>query len=476
MGSKNVQMPNGDVIQFPDTMSDQEVSAAIQSQYRPGVPKAPVPAGLQGPAAPPPQPSFIQKAGGAAKDVLSGIGAGALSTLNNVGSVVYPDAIAKHISGLPTQQQKDSYFAPQNTTQAIAKGGEQALEFLAPGGLEKEGAAKLATALPKLGKYAAPLSRIAAGALSAGTVNKAQGGSFGAGAATGGVGGSVAEGARAVAPMIAESALGVRAPDRAFGRTPGRAILDETTGINPGKIAQQAKSKLSLYGNQLDSMAAGIGTPVDLSPARQVAKNAEMQATLRNNPDTIKRVGQLNSLLSTEHGTGAAIPQQVPPTRALALKRGLGELVGSWNPATPNTFADAATKNSRRILDQGIDAVVPGSQQINEKLSSIEPIANRAGATDLNAGFIQRGLGRLTKPTGALIPAGLGASAGAATAGPLGALAGGALGLFGTEALGSPTSQMVLARGANSALVPPVVRVLSGAGLQADRKKSLYGQ
>jgi hypothetical protein len=276
--------------------------------------------------------------------------------------------------------------------------------------------------------------------------------------------------------MIAESALGVRATDRAHGRLPGQMILNETTGVNPGKIAQQAGDKMSLYKGQQQTLAKNYPGSIDLTPARLVASDAKVAAAAQNNPATIKRVGQLGDQLNTEFGTAAAIPPQVSAPRALALRQGTGDLKQSWNPAVPNKFADAAVGKAYGAQSAAIHSAIPEIAPLDNKISGLIPVAARAGATDLNAGVAQRVLGRLTKPTGALIPATAGAGYGYHKDGMAGATLYGAAGLMAPELLGSPTSQMVMARGAKFASQPPVVRALFGAGLQADKKKSLYGQ
>lgn len=483
-------------------MSPQDIERAIESDPNsgatPSVPKAPTPAGLTGPSTPNYAGDALA-AGSALKDF--GIGAlkGAGNTANNIGHILYPDWLAKHVTGAPSAEQQDSYFAPKNTTQSFGKGAEQVGEFLLPGGLEKTGAEKLATLAPKLGKFAAPVARTAMSALSTGAVNKAQGGSFGSGAAMGAGGGAVGEAFRAAAPVIAESALGIRGADRRAPITPGRAILDETRGTSARGIADQAKAKQTLYTGQRDTLL-NAAQPVDLTPTRQIAKDAQSTAALRNNPETIKRTGDLSNLLTYEggkvppptvappkvisgFGSAAAtpprvqsslIPPQVSAARANDLKQGLGELKGSWNPAVPNDFADASVGRAYGSLDNSLEKVAPGQGKLNDKISGLFPVASRANATDLNASTLQRVLGRFTRPTGALVGASAGAGYGYSQDGLQGALLGGAAGLVAPEVIGSPRFQMGIARGANTG-VSPVVRTLLGGGLQATRKNSLYG-
>src|SRR5207249_2771492 len=124
---------------------------------------------------------------------------------------------------------------PQNTTQSVARTGEQIGEFFLPTGLEEQAATRVAKVFPRLAKYLRPTARVLSGAIDTGLKNKVQGGEFTTGAAAGIGGGLVGEGLRAVAPKLAETALGVTPKLRRAGRNIGQAVLDETSGFSPSK-------------------------------------------------------------------------------------------------------------------------------------------------------------------------------------------------------------------------------------------------
>jgi hypothetical protein len=65
------------------------------------------------------------------------------------------------------------------------------------------------------------------------------------GAAGGAIGEGIGAGARALAPYAAETAMRIPMAARAFGRTPGRAILEDTAGIRPSTIGRTAKDTIS---------------------------------------------------------------------------------------------------------------------------------------------------------------------------------------------------------------------------------------
>lgn len=487
---KNVQVPGLGLVQFPDGMSDDAVSAAIRTtlsqqappvaglpagQSLPGVPGAPVPAGLQGPPAAVTPPSTLQNIGSTVvnlgKGTIKGAGSRITDSLDAVRKIPGVGGLLPDDLDQSTTNEMRGQVQPNGTAQKIGKGIEQVGEFMLPGLGEEAATAKLAALGPKIGAAA----RIGYGALTSGLVNKTQGGTFTGGALAGGAGGVIGEGVKAAAPLIAESALGVRAIDRSRGRTPGIGILNETKGFDAGNIAKQADQKLNLYTGELNNAAASSSIPVDLSPARQIAKNTQTTAASRNNPDTIKRAGQLYDQLNKESVGNALIPPQVNASRALDLKRGIDDLKGSWNPATANSYVDSQIGQVHNSLNDGLYSSVPAAKELNSKISTLIPVAARAGATDLNASSLQRVLGRFTRPTGALVGGAAGAGYGYHEGGLPGAALGFAGGVVAPELIGSPTVQMMAARTANSALIPPTVKALTGLGAQAIRKKNLYG-
>lgn len=201
---------------------------------------------------PPPAttPTTLQKAMTGAKDLVKGVGEGALSTISGADDWMRAHGPAFLTNsnfgfGKPADLEHIKQMAtPANATQAVGKGAEQAAEFLIPGAAEEAGAAKLAKFLPMGEKMAPMVAHALTSAIGSGAVNAVQGGSPITGAAMG-VGGSVLDHAlKAMAPGIAESALGIRKLDRAYGKTPGAAILNETKGFSPGTIAKSAQGRL----------------------------------------------------------------------------------------------------------------------------------------------------------------------------------------------------------------------------------------
>ena len=169
-------------------------------------------------------PSAMSQIGSTLSDLGKGAVKGGLNTVNGVSEMMHklPFGIGEALvpqSGLTAAQM---YAKPSNLTQSIGKGAEQAGEFLLPGMGEEAAGAKLLEHAPQLGRMAAPIARAGMQTLGSAAINKAQGGSATTGALMGAGGAAVGEGMRAAAPLLAESAWGVRGADKIRGRTVGQ--------------------------------------------------------------------------------------------------------------------------------------------------------------------------------------------------------------------------------------------------------------
>ena len=293
-------------------------------------------ADLASPATPPAdqaEPSMGQQALAGIKNF--GIGAlkGAGSTANNIGHLLYPDVVARHLTGAPSAEQQESYFKPTTTGQSIGKGVEQAGEFLVPGAAEEEGAAGLGKLIPKAGKFVPKLLASAAGS---GLVNKAQGGDFSTGAAAGAAGAGIGAGIKAAAPKLAESALGIKPVQRAFGKTPGQAALDLTSGVRPETVAASGRESMSNLMGDLENHV----NQASVRPAPQIRgflQPPREEIPLHNSPGVEGRLSEPVRLTEPNRPTRPLLPEpslQTPMTSHAGFPEQLGSGETNIRPRT----------------------------------------------------------------------------------------------------------------------------------------------
>lgn len=258
----------------------------------------------------------------------------------------------------------------------------------------------------------------------------------------GGVAARVAgRGLEGTAGHLAESALGVRAIDRSYNKTPGSAILRETSGIRPGTVSESARGRVNELVNELESGARGSSRLVDTQPVIDYLDRERGTAQRQNAQGVYADLGPMKEHFETNSMTGQKIPTQLDPREAIDLKRGFSkEYVTSWNPqAVRRSGVNQTARKAYGTLDKAIDAAYPEGADLNQRISSLIPVEQRAAAVDSGASIGQRVMHRVGAHTGA---AALGI-AGGYEFGPLGAVAG----LVVPEMLASPTAQMLAARG-----------------------------
>ena len=435
-----------------------------------------------------------------AKDVGVGALKGAGSTANAIGKILIPDRLVSALGGkVPTEDQQASYFKPTNTPQAIGKGLEQTGEFFVPGPGEAELAAKSGT-LAKLGK-------IGYQALKTGGLNKLQGGDFTTGAIGGAAGEGIAQGATALAPKLAESAM---APGKRLlksipeGVDIGNTALNKTTGIRPKAIVGQLDSQIAQQASDKAAMlhdAADEGMQLSLKEPRSIVASEQKAAMARNNPDYIKDVDALGDQLRTEHGPSGkplmtagkapikqgagftpvtvsagevpkvpvGIPEMVDPLRYDALRRGVDTAIGNFNPESAKAIAPTA-KMVRGTMARTLHEAVPEIESADKELTQLIPTREAAWNTSFNPAVTRSLFEKLQRPTGALIGGLAGYHEGKDAGGLPGAIAGAATGLVGGNLLASPTGQMIIARGLKN-YARPLIKGATGGLLQLDRNE-----
>jgi len=432
-----------------------------------------------------PQQTFAQKALAMGTDLAKGAGEGLLHTISGT-----DDWAAKHLpaflvnplivvftlgfslttpigqSATPENQDRAIQYAkdlstPINTTQKVGRGIEQAAEFLAPSGIEEAGAKLL---VPTLGKLA---GRAIPAAIGAGIVNKAQGGTFTGGAAAGGIGSGVATGLGAIAPALAESALGTRRVERAMGKNPGLSVLEDTSGIRPSTIDTSAKQAISDYGQAnkgiVNAFDATPGNTISIQPGRDVVNSAINKAASQNSkgvaiPQALNVMRNLTESPPINPATGLVdvtapnaitLPLSANQTASAAenIKRGLRtDYISNFNPEMMKGTREVANQAAGAI-DGSLDAALgPEYAANNDKMSGLYSVTDAMLRRSLDPSTTQKLAAKGLAHTGAAAGGLFGAGAGYKEGGVPGAVLGGVAGFAGPELLLGPEAQMIAAR------------------------------
>ena len=424
-----------------------------------------------------PPPSMLQRGLNMAGDVLTGAGKGALHTVSSLDDWMRAHGPAFMTNtnmgfGPPADLEKQRQMAtPTNTAQKIGYGGEQAAEFLIPGAGEEAGAAKLASMAPKLGKAALPLAKVATSAIGSGLVNKAQGGNFSTGAMMGAGGQVVGQGLKAAAPALAEGALKVRGNQRLFGRTVGDAILNDTKGIRPETIGKSAQETMSNLGPELDAAdqaSANAGKRGSLVPARMAVADTINGHTANRAMNTAASIQPVSDFLSQDQLTQLPLAAQQTAPGLRAMKRGLNQdFINNWSLEQPPAQKGAA-RQAYGMINSQLHDISPETVPIDQRISSLIPVALQGQRVASGAPLAQRVAGRIGAHTGAAAMGIGGAIEGRREGGTPGMIAGGLAGLIAPELISSPEGQMALARTLNTA---KGLKPLIGTAAQFTRKK-----
>jgi hypothetical protein len=296
-----------------------------------------------------------------------------------------------------------------------------------------------------------------------------------------------------MAPAAVEGALRVRATDRAHlgdKLAIGRSVLDDLTANKPDEILQQANAKIAEYGDQLNDIADKSNAYVSMTPAYDALDDIEKTAKAQNSKQELKIVRKVRDQL-TKRDDGSPIPSEPTAREALDLKRGIGKLK-NWSSPQEAALAGPIVERVYGAMDGALDKALPGSQGVNQKLSALMRVADRAEDITNLASEEQKGFARFAAHTGVLAaPTTIGGTIGYALGGPAGAAIGTGVGAstipFVQEAVASPKGQIRIARLMNRAgnpppastakpLVPPTVRRLApgsiSSAMASQRKNS----
>jgi hypothetical protein len=415
------------------------------------------------------QPSTGRKLLNVAGDVGTGVVKGMGNTVSGVSSLLNKiPVLGETLAPSAGVGALKKSVVPSNAAQKAGYYGEQIGEFLLPGEAEESALAHLPQVF-RAGKVATGLSRAALQTLSSGALNKIQGGSFKEGAEGGAIGAGLGAAGRAIAPTVAESALGITRRMRGYGKTPGEAVLNEVRGIRPGVILKNASDKTGQLTSEIEGMAASHPGTVSLRPARSRIADAVSKATRENNAGGVEQLGKVGDAINTNASTGLPLAADQTASGALNLKRGLrNQFVKNWNPELMHGTRAVAADASHAIDSELDHSLGPEFSSKNQRLSSLIPVAERAESLERAPEFGQRVLGRFGAHTGALTGAAIGGAEGYREGGLPRAIGMGVTGALLPEMIASPMTQMSAARIINN---PNTFRGLSGSVLQLLRRR-----
>lgn len=249
----------------------------------------------------------------------------------------------------------------------------------------------------------------------------------------------VGKGLKAVAVPIAEAALDVKGTGRAFGKTPGQAVLKETAGLAPAKILKSSREAMDRIGQKIEGsyqQAGSKGQTVSIEPAVKILWEALRDAEKGRQTNLATDIRNNIGRLSTDPATGKS-KTTMTPDELWAIKKGQGDLT-NWSANTDLKMAGKLNRKIYRAIDAELDRVAPEVAEFNQTYSSLKEVAKRADIEARAPGITQNVLSRIRAHTGALI----GAVGGYAVGGPVGAIAG----LITPELVGSPMGAMAAAR------------------------------
>lgn len=405
------------------------------------------------------QHPYLAAAGNAASNVMQGVGEGALQIPYTLSTLLNRiPGIGEALAPTSGVQQFQKVVTPENTAQKVGAGLEQTGELAIMGGPAR-------TAVTKMGLGA--IGRIGAAGATTALSSAMHGQDVGTGGLIGGLTEGMGEVATAIAPKLAEAALGTRAAERMYGRNPGTTILANTTGVTPEAVARSAKDvSLQMVSDleQSANAAAQRGITASTKPALDILDKAINTATRENNASLVSQLQEARTQLTQRFGTGASIPQTISPAELLDLKRGFGDTVTNWGKIPERQGVSGVLKQAYHALDAEFDRAVPGAAQANQTVSTLIGIGKDAQRRELDPSIVQKLIQRARAHTGALATAALGGYGGYRAGGPKGAVAGAVGGAVVPELIGSPESALMAARVANvaqpsmSATVPAFIQ------------------
>ncbi len=227
-----VEVPGYGEVEFPATMSDAEIAAAIRRNLAP----------------PPPAPRQKRTIGDYAADVAIGAGKGVLSDINTVSRLLNKiPYVGEYLAPSEGVRAAEQLATPENTAQKVGYYVEQIGEFMLPGAaVSKLGKAQVAGQVTKAALARAAAKRAALEAAGSAAVESLHGGDPLTGAVAGAAGSGVAQGLRAARVAAAASPLARKIAQGAIPAAGGISAYDVYR--NPEEGAKRAALFMALTG------------------------------------------------------------------------------------------------------------------------------------------------------------------------------------------------------------------------------------
>jgi hypothetical protein len=251
--------------------------------------------------------------------------------------------------------------------------------------------------------------------------------------------------AHALAPAFAESALKIGAAQRGYGKTIGKAVLENTSGITPQAVSDAASAQADQLKAQVEGMVhqATLNGQMGSTTAEHQILNDAFSKFPRNAKTLRAKIPELHDLLELDQ-TGRT---SFTPDELLEMKRGIGKEISLWPPEWQHHSDIVGLKGKLYgSIDSQLDRLAPGTGALNQQWSSLIPAISQGMKIDDQASLVQSIAHRVLAHTGALTGATAGAIYGGKEGGTGGAVLGGISGLILPEVLASPSSQMAAAR------------------------------
>lgn len=350
-------------------------------------------------------------------DLGKGIAEGAGQTVGTVSKLInkipYVGETLAPLQGVKALQQMST---PEDASQKVGAGLEQAGEMALTGGPMRAGAEALATRIPSIAKYLAPALRIAAESANTGGSAALHGEPVGPAALTGGTGQAVGEALPAIAPALKKSAIAQYSKflnptkettkNMAENVVPGLLDRGIVTTSGPA-LGKMAASKASGIGNEITNAVQNV--PATTKPntgniidALERYKQASMVNGVPVNEAAVKHASDLQDMV---RALGPNVSYQSLNKARQILDSTVAQSGAYYGKTLAEGSAVDAQKQAANAMRAELAKQSPDVAKLNGEFHFWRQVQDVIGATNERRVGQQGGLGRIFSP---LIGAGAG--------------------------------------------------------------------